>query len=103
MLDFDALDGFEWDDGNGRKNEKHGVSRQEAEQVFFNQPLVLLEDPRHSGGEPRFHLLGKTNEDRLLHITFTLRGSGGTKIRVISARSMSGKEKIVYGQATESP
>lgn len=98
MLDLAAIEGFEWDSGNARKNEKHGVSQQEAEQVFFNQPLLLLEDSTHSGEEPRIHALGATNDARLIHISFTIRGSG-TLIRIISARPMHRKEKVVYGQA----
>jgi len=99
MLDLNKLSGFNWDDGNARKNEKHGVSMAEAEQVFFNAPLLLLEDAAHSQQEPRIHALGKTDEERALHITFTLRSSG-TLIRVISARDMHRKERAVYEQAT---
>jgi uncharacterized DUF497 family protein len=98
MLDLAAIEGFEWVSGNARKNEKHGVSQQEAEQVFFNQPLHLLEDSEHSGGEPRIHALGATNEGRLIHTSFTIRASG-TLIRIISARPMHRKERVVYGQA----
>lgn len=86
-----------WDAGNARKNQKHGVSNAEAEQTFFNSPLLMIEDTKHSAGEPRFHALGKTDEGRLLHITFTLR-SAGRKIRVISARDMHRKERAIYGQ-----
>ncbi|MFO1200659.1 MAG: BrnT family toxin [Burkholderiaceae bacterium] len=98
MIDLDAITGFDWDAGNARKNEKHGVSSAEAEQVFFNAPLLLVEDTRHSAREPRFHALGKTDEGRLLHITFTLRGAGH-RIRVISARDMHRKERTIYEQA----
>src|SRR5437667_11509210 len=100
MMDFDAVEGFEWDEGNARKNEKHGVSQQEAEQVFFNEPVIVLEDARHSSEEPRFHVLGKTNDERRLHITFTLRASG-RRIRAISARPMHRNERTVYAQASE--
>ena len=68
--------------------------------MFFNEPLLLLPDPKHSQQEPRYHALGKTDENRLLHITFTLR-SKGTLIRVISARDMHQKEKKFYEQAQE--
>ena len=50
MIDLSSATGFNWDDGNARKNEKHGVSMAEAEQVFFNAPLLLLEDAAHSPG-----------------------------------------------------
>lgn len=99
MNELTAVVSFDWDKGNVRKNDKHGVSMAEAEQVFFNQPLLLLEDTRHSHSEPRFHALGKSNEGRLLHITFTLRGEG-TRIRVISARDMHRKERSIYEQET---
>jgi uncharacterized DUF497 family protein len=99
MIDLAKITGFDWDDGNARKNEKHGVAMAEAEQVFFNAPLLLLADSKHSKLEPRFHALGKTNTARPLHITFTLR-QGGEKIRIISARDMHRKERIVYEQKT---
>jgi uncharacterized protein len=99
MLDLAKVIGFDWDDGNARKNEQHGASKAEAEQVFFNEPLLVLPDPRHSGSEPRFHALGKTIEGRKLHISFTLR-DGGQLIRVISARDMHRKERKFYEQAS---
>lgn len=99
MLDLSLIVGFDWDDGNARKNDKHGVNQSEAEEVFFNQPLLLLDDPRHSGQELRIHALGKTHEGRTLHITFTLRADS-TLIRVISARDMHRKEKAIYEQAS---
>jgi uncharacterized DUF497 family protein len=97
MIDLERITGFDWDDGNARKNEKHGVAQAEAEEVFFNQPLLMLEDLRHRDQEARFHALGKTLDGRLLHVTFTLRGDD-TLIRVISARDMHRKEKSVYEQ-----
>lgn len=98
MIDLSAIIGFDWDDGNSRKNSKHGVSTAEAEQVFFNAPLLLLADVRHSHQEPRFHALGRTHQNRLLHITFTLRRQN-SHIRVISARDMHKKERSIYEQA----
>ena len=99
MIDWTEVTGFEWDDGNARKSvEKHGVSQPEAEQVFFNQPLLVLDDKKHSGYEACFHALGKIDGGRLLHITFTLRLSE-TLIRVISARDMHRKERATYDQA----
>ena len=98
MIDLSQITGFDWDSGNTRKNEKHGVSMAEAEQVFFNAPLLLLEDQAHSQNEPRVHALGKTDEGRTLHITLTLRQSGKL-IWVISARDMHRKERTVYEQA----
>jgi uncharacterized DUF497 family protein len=99
MVDLSKVIGFDWDEGNARKNERHGVSMAEAEQMFFNFPLLVLPDPKHSESEPRFHALGKTTDGRLLHISFTLR-SGGETIRVISARDMHRKERVIYEQAS---
>jgi uncharacterized DUF497 family protein len=98
MIDLRRVTGFNWDEGNARKNDKHGVSFAEAEQVFFNAPLLLLEDLSHSQQEPRWHALGKTDAGRALHITFTIRQSGAL-IRVISARDMHRKERVIYEQA----
>jgi hypothetical protein len=95
MIDLAAIIGFEWDAGNERKNEKHGVSKAQAEQVFFNAPLLLMDDAAHSLDEARFHALGKTDEGRQLHITFNL-SQTGTLIRVISARDMHKKERSIY-------
>lgn len=98
MIDLKRITGFAWDDGNARKNEKHSVAQAQAEEVFFNQSLLMLDDLRHRDQEARYHALGKTLEGRLLHVTFTLR-SGGTLIRVISARDTHKKERSVYEQA----
>lgn len=102
MIDPGKVTGFDWDEGKERKNESHGVTTAEAEQVFFNAPLLLLEDARHSTLESRFHALGRTDDSRLLHITFnitfTLRHAGES-IRVISARDMHRKERKVYEEA----
>lgn len=101
MIDWYLVSGFDWDAGNARKSaDKHAVSQPEAEQAFFNEPLLLLPDPRHSQAESRFHALGSTDEGRLLHLSFTLRGDG-TLIRVISARPMHRKERVIYEQAKE--
>jgi uncharacterized DUF497 family protein len=58
----------------------------------------LLDDVTHSQKEPRLHALGKTDDGRTLHVTFTLRQSGQL-IRVISARDMHRKERVIYDQA----
>jgi hypothetical protein len=99
MIDLDPIAGFDWDHGNSRKSaDKHDVSQAEAEGVFFNDPLLVVEDAKHSDRERRFHALGRTAQNRLLHITFTLR-QNGTMIRVISARDMHRKERKAYEQA----
>jgi uncharacterized protein len=95
VVDLAAITEFEWDAGNRGKNLRHSVSDAETEQVFFNEPLLLLFDGRHSEVEPRFHALGRTVADRRLHVTFTLR-EGNKRIRVISARDMHRKERAIY-------
>lgn len=99
MINFNAILGFDWDAGNARKNDKHGVSMSEAEQVFFNAPLLFLDDSAHSQLEPRLHALGKTDLGRLLHVTLTLR-QASSLIRVISVRDMHRKERAFYEQQT---
>ena len=86
------------DAGNERKSaDKHGVNQAEAEQAFFNQPLLVLEDERHSAAERRFHALGRTEAGRRLHITFTLRREG-SMVRVISARDVSVRGRTIYDE-----
>jgi uncharacterized DUF497 family protein len=88
------VEGFEWDEGNIKKNwERHRVSYIECEEVFFNRPLVVQEDETHSKGEERYYVLGKTNGGRYLFVVFTIRHN---KIRVITARDMSRKERRAY-------
>ncbi|MCB1671959.1 MAG: BrnT family toxin [Gammaproteobacteria bacterium] len=99
MFDWRQVSGFDWDGGNFRKSDiKHGVSNVEAEQIFFNRPLLIVTDTKQSQKEPRCHALGKTDSDRLLHISFTLRAKG-TLIRIISARDMHRKERVCYDKA----
>ena len=99
MIDWTQIIGFDWDAGNELKSvEKHEVSQFEAEQVFFNQPLLVVEDIKHGRAEDRYHALGKTDDARPLHITFTLH-EDNTLIRVISARKMHRKERTVYEQS----
>jgi uncharacterized protein len=101
VTDLDLIVGFERDDGNARKSvDRHGVSQAEAEQMFFREPLLVVDDPRHSLAEQRHHALGRTAEGRLLQATFTVRG-GGTLLRVISVRDMSRKERRIYTQAAQ--
>ncbi len=100
MLDVKNVVSFEWDDGNRTKNWlKHKVSTGECEEIFFNLPLLLTDDTEHSQIEKRYYVLGQTNSSRYLFIAFTIRES---KIRVISARDMSRKEREIYAQADSS-
>lgn len=91
---LENIKGFEWDEANVAKNwEQHQVTHIECEEIFFNEPLVVKTDEAHSQVENRYIALGKTDMNRLLFIVFTIRSD---KIRVISARDMSRKERKYY-------
>jgi len=91
---FGSFVGFQWDRGNSNKNlVKHNVQNWECEQVFFNRPLLVLEDPGHSVAEKRWAAFGKTDSGRILVVIFTKRGN---LLRVISARGMNSKERGFY-------
>ena len=98
-MDFDSFElnevtGFEWDEGNIEKNKrKHNLDKWQIEEVFFNEPLSIYEDSKHSNSEFRWYALGKTDNELKLMIVFTIRNN---LIRVISARTMSKKERIYY-------
>jgi uncharacterized DUF497 family protein len=96
-MNTDDIDGFDWDAGNSQKNWlKHRVSHVECEEIFFNEPLLVAADAAHSQGEARHFALGRTNDGRLLFVGFTYRGK---KIRVITARNMSRRERTIYAKA----
>lgn len=89
--------GFEWDSANAEKNWfRHHVSQTECEQTFFNHPIILHRDEKHSQQEERYYLLGQTDDGRELFIVFTIRKN---LIRIISARDMSRKEREIYAEA----
>jgi uncharacterized DUF497 family protein len=91
--------GFQWDEGNSEKNwEKHRVSRFECEQLFFNEPLLVVQDAEHSQDESRYYALGQTNRERKLFVVLTIRND---LIRVISARDMSRRERRYYENVKE--
>ena len=95
--DLAGCTGFQWDEGNADKNwDNHRVLRAEAEQVFFNRPVLVAPDHVHSQKEPRYAALGRTDDGRLLLVVFTVRE---TLVRVISARDMSRKERAIYARA----
>ena len=92
-------EGFLWDEGNLEKNWiKHKVTRLECEEIFFNLPLVISDDLKHSNIEKRYYALGKSKTERFLFISFTIRNNF---IRVISARNMNRKERKIYEEKIE--
>ena len=100
-LDIDSITGFDWDEGNIYKNEdKHGLNYKKIEEVFFNEPLLIVEDFIHSEFECRCIAFGKDNNKRKIVVIFTVRNN---KIRVISAREMTRKEKKFYENNKNNP
>lgn len=92
--DIGNINGFEWDKGNIEKNKKkHNLEWWSIEEIFFNEPLLVLEDFKHSQNESRYYALGKTDNNTKLFVVFTVRNK---RIRVISARKMNRKEKNHY-------
>jgi uncharacterized DUF497 family protein len=94
---FEQFSGFQWAKVNVDKNHliKHSVENWECEQVFFNRPLLVLEDPKHSVSEERWAAFGKTDTDRFLVVIFTKRNDS---IRIISARDMNNRERKFYNE-----
>jgi len=90
------VSGFEWDDGNREKCQKHGVSLAEIEGLFA-RPLMILPDLAHSLTEERLRAIGRTETGRHVFLVFTIRRRGGRKyIRPIAARYMHRKEIESY-------
>ncbi len=90
------LNKFDWDKGNREKNLiKHKVTTSECEEVFFNTPVIEEIPGNNKQGEQRYYALGITNKGKKLTIIFTVRND---KIRVISARSMSRRERKGHEQ-----
>ena len=100
-LNAEALTGFDWDDGNVYKNEKkHGLNYKLIEEVFFNEPLLIVEDFGHSYDECRCVAYGRDHKNSKIMIVFTVRDN---LIRVISAREMTKKEKDFYANNKNNP
>ena len=96
---FPGLTGFQWDAGNSQKNWlAHDVSQAETEQAYFNRPMLLRPDKKHSQVEGRYYVLGRTSAGRRLAVVFTIRD---TLVRPIMARDMSRRERRLYPKETE--
>ena len=93
---IENCEGFDWDEGNSNKNwHRHEVTDGECEDVFFNLPLMVASDKKHSANESRLFALGRTDAERWLFIAFTIRDK---LIRVISARDMTKREERIYAE-----
>lgn len=98
VMDLENIIGFEWDEGNKYKNErKHNILQKEAEEIFINFPL-LISKSQTKNKEDRWIAYGKSNENKTLAVVFAVREE---RIRVISARPQSKKERRVYNEAEE--
>jgi uncharacterized DUF497 family protein len=90
------ISGFDWDNANRTKCEKHGVSVNEVEELFRSGPRVAP-DPKHSSDEDRLIAVGRTDAGRAVFVAFTMRVQGRRHlIRPISARYMHAKEIAAY-------
>jgi len=91
------FDGFDWDEGNRLKCQKHGVSIVEIESLFESLDLFIAPDIAHSDKEKRFRAVGPTTNGRFVFLVFTIRRRETTiLIRPISARFMHKKEIEEY-------
>ncbi len=96
---LDSYTGFDWDEATLGKNwDRHRVTPEDAEGVFFHELLVVRGDARHSRGEKRYYALGQTGVGRRLFVAFTIRGD---LIRVISVRDMNQNEGKLYARYEE--
>src|ERR1700749_4111734 len=96
-MNLPAIRGFDWDDGNRDKCEKHGMSIEEIETVF-NGPVVILPDRENPSGERRLKAIGRTPAGRHAFIVFTWQSerAGSALLRPISARYMHKGEVESY-------
>ena len=95
--------GFDWDDGNRSKCQKHGVSIAEIEALFVHGPRVAP-DPKHSAEEDRLIAVGETSAGRPLFVAFTMRMKEGRRvIRPVTARYMHAREIAAYEKENAPP
>jgi uncharacterized DUF497 family protein len=88
---------FEWDSNKARRNiETHGISFDEASTAFSDTLSLTIHDPLHSDEEDRFILVGNSYRNCLLVVVHTERGN---KIRIISARKATNKERKQYEES----
>lgn len=91
------VNGFDWDEGNLVKGQKHGLSQKEIEYFFQQEELFVSPDPKHSDDEERYLAIGRSRKQKPMFVVFTLRDVNGERlIRPISARYMHEKEAKRY-------
>ena len=95
---------FEWDPQKARENAtKHDVSFELAATVFRDPIHVAVYDEQHSESEERWATLGRAENGNLLVVVHTFEESGGTsaRIRIISARDATRRERRDYEDGRE--
>ncbi len=98
-MDSKIVAGFDWDEGNREKCQKHGVTVEEIESVFAGTPAIAP-DAAHSTAEIRLLAIGRAKSGRYVFLAFTWRERDGAQlIRPISARYMHAEEVHHYEQA----
>ena len=86
---------FEWDERKNRINaEKHGVTFEEAQTVFYDEYALLEYDAEHSGAEDRFRILGCSIRGNILLVVHCVRAEN--VIRIISSRCATKREREGY-------
>ena len=97
MVDLRKIVGFEWDKGNIDKSyKKHGIRPDETEEVFLDKDVQIEKDIRHQEKEERYIAIGKTIEDKILFVVFTMRNYA---VRIISGRIANKKERRLYEES----
>lgn len=101
-MDFE-VSGFDWDEGNRAKCQKHGVSIAQIEALFGQSPRIAP-DPKHSAEEDRLIAVGRTSTGRPLFVAFTIRTKGDRRlIRPVAARYMHARETAAYEKESSAP
>ena len=89
--------GFDWDDGNRAKCQKHGLSIAQIETFSTHSPQIAL-DRKHSADEDRLIAVGRI-AGRPVFVAFTIRLKDKRRyIRPVTARFMHAKEVAAYEQ-----
>ena len=94
MIDLNTIVGFEWDKWSIDKSyKKHGIAPNETEEVFLDEEVKIKKDIKHQEQEECFIAIGKTIENKMFFVVFSIRKN---KIRIISGRRANKKEMEVY-------
>ncbi|RLD60080.1 MAG: BrnT family toxin [Bacteroidetes bacterium] len=86
---------FEWDRNKNNSNkEKHGISFEEAKEVFKDFKRIEFEDTRKDYGEVRYIVIGFIHKG-MVSIVYTIRGLA---YRIITARPANRIERSKYNK-----